>query len=734
MTYADHLLPGAVSLWEKALQTPSRFKHKKTGLNHLLFSLLENHGKMAETLTKGLEPEIYRNKIEQKLKQNDIGEEIDPEKFLSAVIGFAKKSEKEKASERDLASVILQKSGWDLTQNAFPTDIPQGTGQDDRKNFTERKTATQTASQPGFKTRAKKQTPILDTFGRDLCQEVLEGKHKNILGRDLEIQGIMETLCRWTKRNPLLIGPAGVGKTAIIEGLAQRIVSGNVPAPLQGIRILALQPSTLISGAEMRGKLEERIKSIIEEASQDGIVLFIDEVHSIVGSGGMQQISDIGSQLKPALANGEIACIGATTDAEYHRFIESDRALERRFQPLRIQELSTGATLEILQSLAEKAQNEHKIAFSKDSLERIVLFAQQYMRNRNFPDKAIDIFEQTTAHAIISEVEKITPETIQNVSQKMIGMPINFGEQLTERLIKVKHQLINEAFCPEESADLVVDRLAITSRGLDVNPAQPNITVLVIGTPGQPAEMTASVLSKALYEDRNRLIEVDMSRFVHEIDVNWLLGAPPGYIGHDRTMKFHQEIAQQPWSVVLFKDINLSHPKAQEILAQAIRSGHILTSQERKIYLSDATLVFSINIETLENAKQIGFLPHESKQIKAEKAIEPALQKLIIPELLEVMDLWWAPAQLTEDKVKFWVNEWVFPPIYARYKNLGLQMEWKPNFIQWLTNEILANKDLNLGERLLEEEVLPKILPYLNEKGKIVIDILSDQTIQITKA
>lgn len=727
----DQLSPGAKLLWENAITAHKKFGHEKIGLNHLIYSILEHHGKMTETIASGLDAAVYKDKVEEKLKVNEIGIEIKPDEIIKNVMDSAKAVGKQSATERDIVRILLKMDGWTIQeQKEFNTSNitfePENTVE--TKN---QKPLDQTDSTTKFNARAKHKTPVLETYGRDLCQEIINGNWKDILGRDVEIQAIMETLCRWTKRNPLLIGPAGVGKTAIIEGLAQRVVAGEVPPPLQGIRIFAIQPSSIVSGAQFRGKLEERMEAILKEASQDGIVLFIDEIHSIVGSGGQEHISDMGSQLKPALAKGEIACIGATTNEEYHRFIEDDRALERRFQPVKINELSCEATLKILGNLAQRAKTQHDLTFLPEALERIVLIAQQFIRNRNFPDKAIDIFEQTTAHAVINDLKIVTPEIVQRVSQKLIGMPIDLGDQLSERLSEVSKKLTEVAFCPEEIAESIVESLSITTRGLDVNPSQPNLTLLAIGNPGQPPELVAQVLAESLYGDRERLVEVDMSRFIHESDVNYLLGAPPGYVGHDRAIQFHQEMAQQPWSVLHFKDINLSHPKAQQILAQAIQAGYIMTSHGRKVYLSDSTVIFSINIH-LKKEKQLGFLPGTDGEMHKERESTMGIRDLIIPDLAEAIDHWCFLSPLTTEKVHAWVNQWIMPPIFDRYKRMGVEMEWKTNLIDWITNQILENQDLNYGEHLLEKEVLPKIAPHLTSKQKVIVEYREDKNIHIT--
>lgn len=730
MKLADNLKPGARLFWEEALKVQSRFDHDETGLYHFLLALLERHGAMAESLAAGLSAKNYRRQIEQRLQEDEIGDPVKPPVLLKEAFERAKRAGKEQASERDLAAVLLERDGWSLVgQSTSPVSM-LSTSKTNKGGRSSSEDGGMDLEGVDYRPRARHPTPQLETFGRDLCQEAINGELPTILGREVEMDAMMETLCRWTKRNPLLIGPAGVGKTAIVEGLAQRVVQGDVPPPIRGIRIFALQASALVSGAGVVGKLEQRMQAILEEASQDGIVLFIDEVHSIVGSGGQRQISDVGSQLKPALAKGEIACMGATTDAEFHQFIEQDRALERRFQPLRVQELSSDATMEILQSLREKAERERGVAFSQEALDLIILLSRQYLRNRYLPDKAIDILEQCTAHAVLNEIDQVGPDIVRRVAERMIGMPVDLGSQLTQRLSAVKEQLTTEAFCPEPVAEQIAERLAVTARGLDVSPTRPNAVLLTVGSAGQAPELTARVLAEALYGSRDRLIEVDMTRFTHASDVNWLLGAPPGYIGHDRTMSFHLELAQQPWSVLLFKNVEASHPQAQEVLAQALHSGSFTNAQEQKVYLSDATVVLTVTAE-VRSGKRIGFTPEGAEEEEELQAAAPDLSSLLVPDLVAELDVWWAPASLTTERVESWVKRWVFPPLAERYSRQGLEIEWDPSFINWLSKEILETGDLMRGERLLEEEVLPEMVPYLDTPGKVVLACGEDGSIQI---
>jgi ATP-dependent Clp protease ATP-binding subunit ClpC len=727
MPDSESLRPGAQLFWEEALRVPGRFGHKEPGLNHFLLALLERHGAMAESLAAGLTAVDYSRKVKESLDKGDIGERLDPEALLETAVQQAAQAGRTIASERDLACVILQKAGWQLLPApARPSYVPADQPTD-REPATSQEGAGAAQTTSTYRPRAKHATPMLEQFGRDLCREAVEGKLTPVLGRELELQAVMQTLCRWTKRNPLLVGPAGVGKTAIVEALAQRVVSGQIPQPLQGLRVFALQASSLVGGASMVGQLEERMRGVLREASQDGIVLFIDEIHTIVGSGGIRQISDLGSLLKPALAKGDIACIGATTDGEYSGFMEQDRALERRFQPLRVQELSPEATLDILRNLRERAIRERGVTFTDRALDVMILLAQRHLKNRNFPDKGIDLLEQCLAYALLNDVTEVTPAVVSSVVERMVGMPTELGADLSARLGKVKDSLMDEAFCPEEVAAQIVQRLEIAMRGLDVDPVRPNAVLLVAAPAGQVPELAAQVLASSLFGSRERLVEFDLSRLKHEADVSWLTGSPPGYIGHDNPVQFHLELTQQPWSVLLLTNIDACHPQAHSVLAQAFRSGFLTESHGRRIYLSDAVVVLTANVEEGRTAGPLGFVKDTNLSEEPEAAAIN-VSSMLQPELIAQLDLSWRPARLTKDRLQSWLKAWVLPVLSERYQRQGLAIQWDASIVEWLSGQILAlgKGDLMQGERLVEEHVLPLLIPFLKEPGEVIL--FCDQT------
>jgi len=722
MTELSSLKPGAQLLWAEALKVPGRFGHKEPGLNHFLLALLERHGPMAESLAAGLSASVYVRTIKESLERGDAGGNLDTDGLLKEALELATQTGRAEASERDLASVLLKKAGFQLVPSVpWKATPPPSQVVSQQPETTAPQPEVTPERSPAYRPRAKHPTPKLEQFGRDLCLQALEGKLPAILGRDLELEAVMQTLCRWTKRNPLLVGPAGVGKTAIIEALAQRIVASQVPAPLQGLRIMALQASSLVAGASMAGQLEDRVREVLKEASQDGIVLFIDEIHTIVGSGGIRQVSDIGSLLKPALAKGDLAVIGATTDAEYAGFMQQDRALERRFQPVRVQELSPEATLSILRNLREKAIRERGVTFADQALSLMILLAQRFLRNRHFPDKGIDLFEQCLSYAVLNGISEVTPAIVQGVVERMVGMPTELGAGLSQRLDAVRQSLLDEAFCPEEPAAQVCQRLEIAMRGLDIEPVRPNAVVFVAGPAGHVPELVAQVLAQSLFGNRDRVIEFDMSRIKHEGDVNWLIGSAPGYIGHDNPVPFHLELTQQPWSVLLLSNIDECHPQAHPLLAQAFRDGFFTESHGRRIYLSDVIVVLTATLAEKRAGRPFGLVPRTQNELQAEDLPLPDLSRILSPELLAEIDLSWMPERPTAGRLQSWLKQWVFPALSERYQRQGLAIRWDQSMADWLAGQIATSGDLMQGERLVEEKVLPLLIPHLKEPGEVTL-------------
>jgi ATP-dependent Clp protease ATP-binding subunit ClpC len=551
-------------------------------------------------------------------------------------------------------------------------------------------------------------TPLLEQFGRDLTREAREGKLPPVVGRTTEVQLMVETLSRTTKRNPVLVGPAGSGKTAIVEGLAQRIVRGEVPPTLQGARLISLQPSTLVAGAGMVGELEKRMKGLLAEANQDGILLFIDEVHSIIGAGGAPGSSDMASLLKPALARGEIACIAATTDDEYRRFIEQDAALERRFQPIRVQEMSPKQTLMVLQSLRDSLAERRGVAVDDDVLRWLIEFAHRYLRNRYFPDKAVDLLEQCVAFALTQGRATLTLVEAETVAQRMIGMPL----AIEDRLKPLHEQLIQNALLDKDDADSLINRLEVTLRGLDLRTSRPNAVLLLLDEAAVVSEALAGVLAEHLFGAADRIISIDFSRFVHPADVTMLIGAPPGYVGYSDSLPLHRLI-QMPWSVLRCENVHACHPQVLAVFLQALASGVLTEARGRRLYLSDTIVIMTAAVG-FEKNRSIGFRQADAaKRGDTRNRAEAVLGQ----DLVNLADIVCSEVPLIDAAQRHFLSR-LLADLGERYQSQGLILHWDESIIDWLATKQDSSASQLDWERLIDEQVSPQLIRSLPPAGE----------------
>ncbi len=696
------LTTSAQRLVEAALQKQTNSKHARICIKHWLLALLERHASMAESMVLGLNAEETGKKLVADLENQDMGAPLDVQQVTNRAYEIAKSRSKLQAAERDLAIVILTAAGYpiNMAPQQPPNQVPQGTP------------ANPFEGQP-----EKSKTPVLDQFGRNLTAASRAGKLSQILGREDETQLMIETLCRRTKRNPVLIGPAGVGKTAVVEGLANLIVSGKVPAMLRGMDIIALQPSTLVAGADTRGELEKRIQAIIKEASNNNILLFIDEIHTIMGAGGMTGTTDMGAQLKPTLARGEIAVIAATTDDEYRKFIETDTALERRFQPIRINELSEEQTFKVLVSLSAELSKRYKISIDDGVLAWLIQFGSQYMRNRHFPDKAVDLLEQSVAHTVAHDGNQLTLENATNVAQRMVGMPLS----LEERFKNLEKQVKEQGVLSNEELQALVNRLQVTMRGLDIRSTRPNAVVLLSNQAAEASETVANTLAAALYGDTKRVVTIDLSRMVQPEDVTLLVGAPPGYIGYSDSLPLHR-LAQTPWCVVRFENIDLCHPQIRAVVGQAITEGKLTDGRGRPIYFSDTIVLLTASIKFATH-RSLGFQMRE-EHIEAQEVYQ-AVSDAIGPELADQVDLFLPGVRVMEIS-KDWLNERLLSGVAERYLKQGVRLAWDNSLIDWLYEQRLQFLNERDWERWIDDTLSPQIIPHLpqtSEKDAVAVKI-----------
>jgi ATP-dependent Clp protease ATP-binding subunit ClpC len=462
----------------------------------------------------------------------------------------------------------------------------------------------------GLGKRLRGGTPTLAAFSRDLTQLAREGKLDPVIGRDREIERVTSILARRSKNNPCLVGEPGVGKTAVVEGLAQRIAAGNVPAALRNKRLLALSLGTLVAGTKYRGEFEGRVKRILEEVKRSArdVVLFIDELHTLVGAGAAEGAPlDLSSMIKPELARGDLQCIGATTFDEYRKHVESDPALERRFQPVMVEEPSIEQTTEILRGLRERYAQHHRVSITDDAIETAAQLSARYIADRFLPDKAIDLIDEAAASVALAnkgavELPPVTTADVAAVVTRWTGIPqAALTESQTNRLLELETLLSKRVIGQDRAIAAVSNAIRRARTGLH-DPRKPLGTFLFRGSSGIGKTELAKALAEALFGSEAALVRVDLSEFTESHGVSRLLGAPPGYAGHDEAGQLTEPVRRRPYCVVLFDEMEKAHPEVAAILLQILDEGRVTDAKGRAIDFRHAIIILTTNLEEDELA------------------------------------------------------------------------------------------------------------------------------------
>ncbi len=699
---------GAARLVETALLTQRESHHEQLGVVHWLVALLQLHAPMAQDLSPGLEAKPLLLELQARLQQADCGAALAVDAVVQQATERAHERKKQQASERDLAAVILAAAGYQVkTDPALP---PPPLLREGMAGAADAAPAGQT--EVG---RSRRPTPTLDQFGRDLTAAARAGKLTRIIGREEQIQTTIEVLCRPQKRNPLLTGPAGVGKTAIVEGLAQRIVRGEVPAFPPDWRIVALQPSCLVAGASMVGELEKRMRAVLAEASQDGLLLFIDEVHSMVGAGGHQGLSDVASLLKPSLARDDLRCIAATTDEEWTRWIEPDDALERRFQPIHVPQLKPEETREVLAVLRDDLGTSRGLEVSDQVLWWLLDFAEQFLHNRYFPDKAVDLLFQCLGYAVANGRQSVTLADAKIVAERMVGMPL----ELATRQEALSQALTARSLMAPDDIQALLHRLAVTLRRLDIRPARPNAVLLLIDEMAGRGLPVAEAIAEGLFGSPDRVVTIDFGRFTESHDITLLLGPPPGYIGYGEALELHK-VAQSPWCVLRCENLHSCHPYIRDVLEQGIAEGFLTDSTGKKVYLSDAVVLLTAEVAAHKTHK-IGFQQGGEKASLSARAVA---EQALTPRLVRLCDVVCAQAPRAEETGREWLESHILPEWSGRYVAKGLEVHWDEALVNWL----LAQHDLSAGkqdwEHLIDDRLSALLVPYVDEAESGQVKIL----------
>jgi ATP-dependent Clp protease ATP-binding subunit ClpC len=542
----------------------------------------------------------------------------------------------------------------------------------------------QTGLPPSLEPKQKRETetPGLDEFTRDLTADASEGKLDPLIGRETEIERLVEILCRRTKNNPVLIGESGVGKTAIVEGLAQAIVDLSVPSFLDGKRVLLLDLSSIVAGTKYRGQFEERLKKIIAELKANpGNIVFIDELHTLVGAGSAEGTLDAANILKPALARGEIQCIGATTPAEYRRSIEKDRALERRFQAVKVVPPSEAEALEIIKGVVERYEVFHQIRYMPDALEAAVTQSNRYIPDRFLPDKAIDVLDEAGARAKLrhQQAEKAEPswkETVENwkrsaanedqlisyelkafedsfigvevtkddvdeVIARWTGVPVaSVKLEEAEKLLSIERELHKRVISQEPAISALARAIRRSRAGLK-NPSKPVGTFLFLGPTGVGKTEVARTLAEYLFGSERSMIRFNMSEFMERHAVAKFIGSPPGYVGHDEGGQLTEKLRRSPYSIVLFDEIEKAHPDIFNVLLQVFEDGVLSDAQGNAIDCKHAIFIMTSNIgaRSIQKRGNLGFQSSgEVSRETMEDQIMTQVRQIFAPEFINRLD------------------------------------------------------------------------------------------------
>lgn len=684
-----------------------------------LLALLARNGPMALAMAPQLDLPGLVERLSSAVAGGNVGLPLPEAELADRARRHAAERGRPAVSEIDLAAVLLAMHGVEVPAprelgrlHRTPTSTPAPA----EAPVTEASPPAVEASSPAaarpaidWQPRAGDPTPALDRFGRDLTRQAAAGELTELVGRESEVERIVETLCRRHKRNPILLGEAGTGKTAIVEGFAQRVVRGAVPQALRGIRIVQLQPSSLVAGAGIVGEIETRLKAILEEARHDGIVLFIDEVHAIVGTGGMRGTGDLASLLKPALARGDLACIAATTDDEYRRFIEDDAALERRFTPIEVDELNREATFGVLRTHRDELGRLRGVEVTDAVLRWLVDFAADGLPNRHFPDKAVDLLEQCVANAVVEGRASVDRGAAEAVARRLVGVPLD----IPTRIGAMVETLVGRGLADEATSRALGDRLAVTMRGLDRHRRRANATVAVVGPAAERAPEIAAAIASTIFGNPERVVTLDLGRMTEAHDVAMLVGAPPGYVGYSDRLPIHR-IAAQPWSILLCDGVDGAHPDVRDLLAEALEDGTFVDGAGRRILLSEAIVLLVARGGSATASGPLGFrmpggeAPAPSRA-RSGSGLGPRLEAIVDTVIAERPQL---PRITNAGRV--------LADIVERFAQAGLALEFSPEIASWLVERAGPGGDL---EAVADRDLLPILAGLIGaHDGTVVVE------------
>ncbi len=705
----------AESSIQEAAKAAQRLMHDCIGSEHLLLGILEEENNVAARVleSNGVQKErIYKlvensiiggglatkssfqytvmyNKVMEQSKAEAVRtkcNEIGTEHFLLAMI----------KTPECIAMKILTSIGVDIQKLYIETRVAMGVDQTVARN--------EYVGNKG-KRKTKSSTPMLEKYSRDLTKQAKEGRLDPVVGRTEEIQRVVQILSRRMKNNPCLVGEPGVGKTAIVEGLANMIAAGTIPETIKDKRLLCLDLSGMVAGSKYRGEFEERIKRIMEEVIQDGnVILFVDELHTLIGAGGAEGAIDASNILKPALSRGELQMIGATTTAEFRKYIEKDAALERRFQPVNVEEPTKEQTVEILKGLRHCYEEHHGISIDDSAIEAAVTLSERYIHDRFLPDKAIDLideacsrkrlyskkqspkyieleqqlrekneqFEQCLGNGSLEEAKAVKQELVElkkklerlkkreekqqyqemnSVQERDISLVVSawtkiplsrLEEEETERLKKLDKTLHQRIIGQNEAVEAVAKAIRRSRVGLK-DPDRPIGSFLFLGPTGVGKTELSKALAEVMFGDENALIRVDMSEYMEKHSVSKLIGSPPGYVGFEEGGQLSEKVRRNPYSVILFDEVEKADGEIFNVLLQVLDDGHITDSQGRKVDFKNTIIIMTSNAGAgrIMEPKLLGFsgtVDEKRNYERMKEGVMEEVKRIFKPEFLNRID------------------------------------------------------------------------------------------------
>ena len=754
---------------KNAVSAAGKLGHTYVGSEHLLLSMLEESNSAAHTIL--VKNSVTRRGVEQKITTL-VGrgtpcrlsfDDFTPTaiKIADGAVTLANNFGCKLAGSEHLLTMLLRQS------DCCAVTILKELGANLSKLYNDCSMAHR--NEMGFINRSKDKLPKLERFAKELTRHSETVKFDPLLCRNKEIDRLVQILSRRTKNNPCLVGEAGVGKTAIVEGLARLIVNGAVPDGLCDKRIFSLDLSLLLAGAKYRGDFEERLKACLDEAVSAGnVILFIDEIHSIIGAGAAEGAIDAANILKPQLARGEIQLIGATTYDEYRRYIEKDSALERRFQPVSVDEPDEETTIQILKGLSPKYEDFHKVKIKEETIYETVRLAKRYVNDRFFPDKAIDIIDEACSLVRIkkeqsskdckniSEVfndyisgkitkqdylneltEKVSEETVfvtptdaATVVSGWTQIPLNtLTLAENQRLMTLEEELSKEVIGQEQAVRAVSDAVRRGRTGI-CETERPVGSFIFSGASGVGKTQLSKSLARIVYSREDAIIRLDMSEYMEKHNVSRLIGSPPGYVGYEEGGQLTEQVRRKPYSVVLFDEIEKAHPDVQNILLQILEEGFVTDSQGRKVSFRNSIVIITSNLGARQITQQnsVGFSNAREDDFKAVKSeVMKEVKKFFSPELLNRIDEVIVFRPLDEKSLEKIARTKLYE-LKERCQKAGLDVKFSPDICRNIAQTAFKsprNRNARGVRRIISGKIEPSLCDLLlkgEKHGEIIFE------------